>query len=127
MTQNGTLSTKKQAAIAALLTSPSITEAAEASGIGRSTMHRWLEDPEFKQALSAAEADAISSAVRRMIGDMSDNLSTMRDIRVSEDSSPALKLRAAALLDASLLRWREAATLEERLVAIEARLTSEGR
>ena len=127
MTLNGTLSTKKQAAIAALLTSPSITEAAEASGIGRSTMHRWLEDPEFKQALSAAEADAISSAVRRMIGDMSDNLSTMRDIRVSEDSSPALKLRAAALLDASLLRWREAATLEERLVAIEARLTSEGR
>ena len=127
MTLNGTLSTKKQAAIAALLTSPSITEAAEASGIGRSTMHRWLEDPAFKQALSAAEADAISSAVRRMIGDMSDNLSAMRDIRVSEDSSPALKLRAAAILDASLLKWREAATLEERLVAIEARLTSEGR
>ena len=127
MTLNGTLSTKKQAAIAALLTSPSITEAAEASGIGRSTMHRWLEDPEFKQALSAAEADAISSAVRRMIGDMSDNLALMREIRDDPGSSAALKLRAAALVDASLLRWREAATLEERLVAIEARLTSEGR
>ena len=121
MTLNGTLSTKKQAAIAALLTSPSITEAAEVSGIGRSTMHRWLEDPEFKQALSAAEAEAISSAVRRMVGDMSENLSTMREIRDDEESSAALKLRAAALLDASLLKWREIASIEERLVALEAR------
>ena len=121
MTQNGTLSTKKQAAIAALLSSPSITEAAEASGIGRSTMHRWLEDPEFKQALSAAEAEAISSAVRRMVGDMSDNLATMRDIRDGKESSPALQLRAAALLDASLLKWREIASIEERLLALEAR------
>ena len=121
MAQDGTLSTKQQAAIAALLSSPSITEAAEASGIGRSTMHRWLEDPEFKQALSAAEAEAISSAVRRMVGDMSDNLATMRDIRDDKESSAALALRAAIALDASLLKWREIASIEERLVALEAR------
>ena len=121
MTLNGTLSTKKQAAIAALLSSPSITEAAEASGIGRSTMHRWLEDPEFKQALSAAEAEAISSAVRRLVGGMGENLSTMREIRDDPDTSPALSLRAAIALDASLLKWREIASIEERLLALEAR------
>ena len=122
MAQDGTLSTKQQAAIAALLSSPSITEAAEASGIGRSTMHRWLEDPEFKQALSAAEAEAISSAVRRMVGDMGGNLATMREIRGDPGESAALRLRAAIALDASLQKWRDLATTEERLSALEARL-----
>ena len=121
MAQDGTLSTKQQAAIAALLSSPSITEAAEASGAGRRTLHRWLEDPGFRQALAAAEAEAISSAVRRMVGDMSENLATMREIRDDPDTSPALSLRAAIALDASLLKWREIASIEERLLALEAR------
>lgn len=121
--------TKQQArAIAALLTSPSVSEAAEKAGIGERTLYRWLaEDPDFKQALAAAESDAISSAVRELIGDMRENLATVREIRQSDESSAAIKLRAAALLDACLLRWREIATFEERLVAIEARLSSEGR
>lgn len=127
MAQIGTLSARQVRAIEALLTSPSISEAAEACGIGRRTLHTWLEDPEFKQALAAAESEAISLAVREMIGDMRENLATMRDIRRSDESSAAIKLRAAALLDASLLRWREIATFEERLVAIEAKLSSESR
>ena len=121
MAQDGTLSTKQQAAIAALLSSPSITEAAEASGAGRRSLHRWLEDPDFRRALAAAEAEAISSAVRRMVGDMGGNLATMREIRDDPDTSAALSLRAAIALDASLLRWREIASIEERLLALEAR------
>ena len=120
MAQNSTLSTRQVRAIEALLTSATITEAAEACGIGRRTLHTWLEDPSFRAALATAESDAISEAVRGLVGDMRENFSTMRQIR-RDSESEILRLRAAALLDASLLKWREIASIEERLVALEAR------
>jgi hypothetical protein len=39
---------KKEQAIAALLSNPTIEEAAKAAGIGSVTLWRWLQDPGFK-------------------------------------------------------------------------------
>jgi hypothetical protein len=122
MAQNSTLSTRQARAIEALLSSASITEAAERSGIGRRTLHTWLDDSDFRASLASAESDAIGAAVRRLCGDMAGNLATMREIRDDPDQSAALRLRAAIALDASLQKWRDLATTEERLTALEARL-----
>ena len=125
MAQNSTLSTRQARAIEALLTSPSITEAAEACGIGRRTLHTWLDSADFRAALASAESDAIGAAVRRLVGDMAGNLATMREIRDDPDQSATLRLRAAIALDASLQKWRDLASTEERLAVLEERLSHE--
>lgn len=126
MAQNGTLSSRQTRAIAALISSPSIAEAAELAKIGRRTLHNWLaEDADFQQALSAAESAAISEAVRATGADMAANFATMREIRDDLELPASVRLRAAQTLDGSLLRWREIASIEERLVALEERAVSE--
>lgn len=121
MAQNGTLGTRKSRGIAALISSPSIAEAADKSGIGLRTLHTWLADADFQRALSAAESAAIAEAVRATGADMAANFATMREIRDDSEIPASVRLRAAQVLDASLLKWREIASIEERLVALEER------
>lgn len=126
MATNGKLTTRKSQAIAALISAPSIAEAAELAGMGRRTLDRWLaEDAGFQQALSAAESAAISEAVRATGADMAANFATMREIRDDLELPASVRLRAAQTLDGSLLKWREIASIEERLTALEERASNE--
>jgi transposase-like protein len=60
------LSRKKNAAIAALLTQPTITAAAKDVGIDESTLRRWLKEPTFKREFRAAREDVVETAVGRL-------------------------------------------------------------
>jgi hypothetical protein len=62
------LTSRKKRAIAALLTSRDIKAAALAAKVGERTLHRWLDDQSFRDALQAAESEAINTATRRLIG-----------------------------------------------------------
>src|ERR1039457_4786827 len=57
---------KKEAAIAALLTSRNVEEAAKTIGVGTNTLLRWLEIPEFKKAYLGARRKAVSQAIARV-------------------------------------------------------------
>jgi len=50
------LSEKKQATIGHLLDGKDISKTARAVGVGRSTIHTWLNDPAFQQAMSEEKA-----------------------------------------------------------------------
>jgi hypothetical protein len=41
------LSRKQEHTIAALLTAPSVAEAAQSAGVGEPTLYRWLKEPAF--------------------------------------------------------------------------------
>src|SRR5260370_41508656 len=49
---------KKEDAIAALLSQPSVEQAARVAGVGTRTLVRWLQVPEFKAAYHKARRDA---------------------------------------------------------------------
>ena len=53
---------KQEAAIAALLTHRNQEEAAEAAGISKRTLHRWLQMPAFQAAFREARRAAMSQA-----------------------------------------------------------------
>ena len=53
------LSTDQEAAIAALLTQPSIAKAAEAAGVPERTLYRWLKDDKFRAAYRAVRDQLI--------------------------------------------------------------------
>jgi len=119
---DGSLSRTQRRAIAALLTNRTIEDASTQSGVSQRSIYRWLQDPAFRVALAGAEGDAIDEAVRSLVVDLAVNHQTMQAIRDDPDNSAGVRLRAAATLDASLLRWRELRDIEGRLTKLEAAL-----
>ena len=128
MSENVSLTAKQHRAIAALISSPTVGEAAKAAGVSERTLARWMGDPDFRMALGVVESDMIDGAVRCMIGDLTANHDTMRAIRDDPTNGPAVRLRAAVALSDDLLRWRELRNVEARLASLEAAyLGSEGK
>lgn len=77
MARNG--SPKKfDAAIEALLSTASVTEAAKTAGIGRRTLTRWLhEDPDFQQRLQEARRDLLQHGSGRLCGLLNDAITVV--------------------------------------------------
>lgn len=113
------LSRNQQRAIPSLLENRTIEDAARAVGLSERTIHRWLTEPTFILVLRSVEGKVIAEAVRALIYDLRKNHETMREIRDDEDESAHVRLRAAQILDNSLLRWREMQNIEERFVYLE--------
>ena len=114
------LTRNQKRAIASLLENRRISDAANAVGLSERSIYRWLTDPSFTFALRSAELAAISEAVRTLIVDLMLNHETMRVIRDNENESAYVRLRAAQILDNSLLRWRGMQNIEDRLVNLES-------
>ena len=110
---------RQHKAIAAMLTEKDIRAAAASAEVGYTTLRRWLEDDFFINELRRAEGEIIASAVRSLISDLDKNILTMKEIRDDPESPVYVRLRAAQIIDQSLIKWREALDLELRLEALE--------
>jgi hypothetical protein len=84
---------RHDAAVAALLSSPSIRSAANRSGISERTMRRWLRDPLFTDRLTVAQREAQDVALGEVRGLAGQAVAALRRSLVCEQ--PAVQLRAA--------------------------------
>ncbi|MBX3316464.1 MAG: hypothetical protein KF902_06315 [Phycisphaeraceae bacterium] len=57
------LTTTQEKAILALLDEPTVAHAAKAAGVGRRTMYRWMDDPNFSKAFRKARRESFSQAM----------------------------------------------------------------
>jgi hypothetical protein len=84
-------------AIAALIGGATVTVAAQAAGVSRTTVHRWLAgDSTFAAELALAkieQAAALQAGIRGL-GDLA--VGAMRDLLTSPNVPPAVRLRAAS-------------------------------
>lgn len=115
------LTTRQHAAIAALLVTPTVQEAAEQARVGQRTLHRWLvEDPAFQAALREAERAAVDAASRRLLAMQDSALATFeRLLDEKVDVPDSVRLRAAQAVLDNFFRLRELQTNEERLAELE--------
>jgi hypothetical protein len=60
------LSRKQEQAISALLTPPTLGQAAQASGVAESTLRRWLKHEAFQTAYRQACRDAVGQVIARL-------------------------------------------------------------
>jgi hypothetical protein len=60
------LTRKKEQAIAALLTAPSITEAAATVGLAEKTLRLWLRDRDFIAGFREARRQVVETAIARL-------------------------------------------------------------
>ena len=64
--QRGKRPHREDAALAALLSEPTIAQAATRAGIAETTLLRWMAEPEFKARLRAARRSVVEGAVGRL-------------------------------------------------------------
>lgn len=93
---------KQRRAIEALVIGSSVTAAAKAAGVSRQTVHTWMRQVGFAEALDLAEAEVRRTAVRRLTAALEKSVTAiMRLIDEAEDESVRLR---AALAVAPMLR-----------------------
>ena len=96
-----------------------VTEAARRSGLGRRTVHRRLEEPEFRARVARARRDMIQGATEGLAGAAESAVETLT--RLLEAESDSVKLGAARAILDGVLRFREAEVLAERVRKLEGR------
>ncbi len=122
MSENRTLpglSPKQRKAVAALLTTGDATAAAQAAGIARDTLYRWMGQPLFLEAVRTAEAQALDDLSRMLVRLGRTAAGTLAKAMSDAATPVATKVRAADATLGRLLQLRELATLEARVAELE--------
>jgi len=127
MAENSTnsLTPKQRRAAEALATGATIERAALTAKVAERTVYRWLELAEFAAAIRHLQAQAAEMHQRALTGELSACRAVMVAARDDKAASWGVRLKAAAMLENSLLRWREAVDFEERLQALEEALNAQ--
>lgn len=113
------LSRKKELAISALITEPSISKAAKTAGIGEATLWRWLQIPEFQRAYRQARRQAVSQAVARLQQASSEAVEALSSVMNDTEAPASSKVSAAkAVLELSF-KAVELEDLESRITILE--------
>lgn len=114
------LSRDQERAIAILLTSPSMSEAARALRLHPSTVRHWVRQPLF----SAAYREAREELLGKCINKLQDSLFSVVDTLVADLShaQPAVRHRAAGMLIDAATRGTEIVTLGRQVAELQARL-----
>lgn len=118
------VSRKKERAIMAMLTAPTMKQAADQAGIGETTLFRWLKISEFEQAYRQARRQALDQSISRLQQAASHAVSTLQDVMGDETAPHSSKVSAArAILDISFKAF-ELDDLGARIETLERQLES---
>ena len=90
------LGRKREQAISALLTAPTIGEAAEVVGIGSRTLHRWLQESDFQTAYLMARREIVRHTTSVLQQASARAVYTLIDVMEDEQSPPSSRVAAAA-------------------------------
>ena len=109
---------RRARALAALMTSATVKSAAALSGVGERTLHRWLRDPDFAAQLAQVETELVDAAARRRLSLTSEAIRSLAQLSAGAEDDGVRLRTAVAILDQAA-RWRESASIEKRVVALE--------
>ena len=79
---------KKEIALSALLTEPTIQQAAKVAGIGEATLWRWLKDKDFVEAYREVKREAVGQAITKLQQASGEAVETLRSV-MNDIASPA--------------------------------------
>ena len=129
MEQNGTktkpLTAKQERAIQCLLSSGTLTEAAETAGVGKTTLFRWLNEPVFAAAYREERNRRFESACTILQAASADAAKTLQQIVNDPEVPVSVRVSSAKTILELSLRAKEQVDHEERLREIEAKLAAQ--
>jgi len=111
-------------AIAALLSEPTVSAAAEKAGVSEVTLWRWQNQPAFKAAFRLARREAMEKATAFL--QQSSWAAGTTLVRLLGSPSDSVKLRAATEILNQANKGLEMLDHEERLAALEELAAEQG-
>lgn len=114
------LAHKQHKAIAALLSEPTISAAADKLGVNERQIYRWLEDADFATAYRKARQEAVSQAIARLQQVSSHAVTVLVSLMADKRTPPSTRLAAASKILDSAIKAVELDDLQARLEALEA-------
>jgi hypothetical protein len=117
------LSRTQEKAIAALLSTSTIGEAAKACGVNDATLWRWLQLPDFQAAYRAARRQVVERAVSELQAATGEAVEALK--RNLHCENPAVEIRAAQIILEQAVKGVELMDLQERVERLEALLESQ--
>ena len=119
----GKLSRNQERAISALLVHPTMTQAADAAGVGEVTLWRWLRVPEFKEQYRLARREAVSQAVGQLQGACSAAVGALTDISQDVNCPASARVSAARTVLEMALKGVELEDLAVRVEELEQQVS----
>ena len=114
------LSRKQDQAITALVTCPSIAEAATQCGLAEVTLRRWLKQDGFRTAYREARRAVVQHAIVQVQQATGEAVATLRRVRQDPETSASAKVSAAKAILDTAVKAVELEDLEARIAALEA-------
>lgn len=109
-------------AILALLSEPTLEQAAKKCGIGATTLWRWLQEPEFQRQYREARRTVFEGTLLRLQHVAGEAVETLqRNLRAK---NPAVEVRAALGILDQAVKAAELYELQQRVAKLEARLAA---
>jgi hypothetical protein len=108
--------------VTALLSSPSIQDAAKVLKMNRSNLWKRLQDPELQDLLFKARRDLLMTALTELQIAMSEAVRVLRDIMADVEAAPAVRVSAARTVLDMAFKGHAAIEIEQRLSEIERNL-----
>jgi hypothetical protein len=120
MRQLTALAAKHHRAIEALLEQPSVPKAAEASGVARTTLYRWMRDPMFSAAYYEARKQSVQQTVGRIHSASWAALQVLLQLMADPKMPPTVRFAAAAKILDLAIQTAVIDDLQRRLEVLEA-------
>jgi hypothetical protein len=115
----GSLPPKQELALRAVISHPTLKDAAHAAGVSETTLWRYMQDAAFSKRLREARREAVNHAIIRLQRASSDAVTVLGDIMLNESAPASARITAArAVLDYSM-RTVEMDELRARIEELE--------
>lgn len=124
-TPQAALTAKQQRAIDALLREPTTQAAAEAAGVSKATIFRWLADEAFSAAYQTARGQLLESTLTALQSASIDAVNVLREVMTDASLNAFARVSAAKAVLEMGFKAREVLEVEARLSALEAELTGD--
>src|SRR5215831_5264512 len=113
------LSRKQEALISALLTAPTLADAAQTAGIGEVTAWRWLKEPTFQTAYRDARRAVVQQAITQVQQATGEAVEVLRTVMHDPETPASVKVGAAKTILEIAVKAVELEDLEARITALE--------
>ena len=114
------LTDRQLKAIPVIVTSPTYSEACKKAKINRTTLYKWLKDPQFKAELDRQRDEIASEAFGVLSQSLTKAVETL--VGLLDNADARLKRLTAKDVIDFIIRHKENEELEQRIAAIEANL-----
>lgn len=111
--------------MAAMVTSKTITEAAERAGIGRVTAHNYLKDITFKRAFRRYRSELMQQTTALLQSASIEAVEVLREIMLDKSISPYARQQSAQTVLNAAYKAHELDDIVEMVEELEARFEDE--